>query len=482
MPHKNSTHLKSLCILMLVSSVVCAQPKKNTLAENGVFIQIPGPNPILLPGPRGAWDDNILEASDAFEEYGNYYIYYHGSKGAYYGGSGVGEGKGYQLGVAHSKHPLGPFKKPTNKPILEIGPKGSWEDRDLACAMVIKEGAKQYLMFYFGRRNGLDGIGLATASHPLGPWKKYENNPIIEDFGYIGGVVKVDDTYYLYSEYPISLRKPDYGPVAVATAKNPKGPWTKYEGNPVMGLSQWGEWDGGGISEAEVLYENGVFHMFYGATSSFDPALGIEEGRAWQARDEDIGYAYSFDGFEWFKYGMNPIVTRQNTPNISSFSEVHTIMKAPFIYLYNTQRYKNLNGKDYPWIEHLGVQILVTQTPFSIDYPLMDIDTLAPGKSTSLEDCPILPTAKISRLAITAECTYSKKANNQIRLHVRSSHDGLNYDTKDLFTYDCQILPGETIRNTFQPDADVKYLKIIIENFDKKQSVKNIKITATLGG
>ncbi|GAI85820.1 unnamed protein product, partial [marine sediment metagenome] len=61
----------------------------------------------------------------------------------------------------------------------------------------------------------------------------------------------------------------------------------------------------------------------------------------------------------------------------------------------------------------------------------MDIDTLAPGKTTTLDDCPILPTANISRLAITAECTYNNKAKKQIRLHIISSHDGLNYDTND---------------------------------------------------
>ena len=75
--------------------------KRNDLIENGVFIQIPGPNPIITPGPDGAWDDGVTEAADAFKDVDTYYFYYHAT----------GAGKGYRLGVASSTHPLGPFKK-----------------------------------------------------------------------------------------------------------------------------------------------------------------------------------------------------------------------------------------------------------------------------------------------------------------------------------------------------------------------------------
>ena len=51
--------------------------KRNTLAENGVFIQIPGPNPIIRTGPKGAWDEVMLEASDAIRDVDTYYFYYH---------------------------------------------------------------------------------------------------------------------------------------------------------------------------------------------------------------------------------------------------------------------------------------------------------------------------------------------------------------------------------------------------------------------
>ena len=240
-------------------------PLRNEIIENGRFIQIPGPNPILTPGPEGAWDDGVTEASDAFRDVGTYYFYYHAT----------GSGKGYRLGVASADHPLGPFKKHGDKPILDLGPKGSWEDRYVACAMVFREARDKYYMWYSGMGSTREvwSIGLATAKHPLGPWKKFEGNPILDDFGYVGGMCKVAGKYRLYSAYPISSRgyKGDYSPLALATADKPEGPWEKYEGNPLMVKGEREDWDDGGISEAEVLYHNGAFHMFYGGTELFGP-------------------------------------------------------------------------------------------------------------------------------------------------------------------------------------------------------------------
>ena len=47
-------------------------PTRNDLLDSTPFIHIPGPNPILEPGPPGSWDDRILETSDAFKDFGTY--------------------------------------------------------------------------------------------------------------------------------------------------------------------------------------------------------------------------------------------------------------------------------------------------------------------------------------------------------------------------------------------------------------------------
>ena len=104
------------------------------------FIQIPGPNPVLRRGLKGAWDEDMLEAADAFRDAGTYYFFYHAR----------GHGKGYRLGVASSNHPLGPFQKHGERPILDLGAKGSWDDIHVACALVYRQTEEKYVMWYSG--------------------------------------------------------------------------------------------------------------------------------------------------------------------------------------------------------------------------------------------------------------------------------------------------------------------------------------------
>ncbi len=432
--------------------------------ELSEFIHVPGPDRIIKTGEEGEWDDEFIEASDAFEDLGIYYFYYHG-----YGG-----GKSYRIGVATASSPLGPFKKHGDGPILNLGEPGSWDDRTIACAMVVKEGDEKYYMWYSGEGSGQEGrgfdVGLAIADHPLGPWKKYEHNPVMKDFGFVGGVIKHDREYYIYSSYPLNL--PGYmdGPLAVAVADKAEGPYVKHADNPILIKGDAGDWDDGGISEAEVLYQNGMFHMFYGGTRTHGPGL------------EDIGYAYSFDGFEWFKYGRNPVAPRKANPNCAALAEVHAIIEMPYIYLYNTWRPAWHDGESHPWVEHLGVQVLVTQRPFSIDMPALYVETLAAGATTKLDDAPPICLSNIIRLSMTVECKYSENAQKPIRIHVRSSYDGVNYDTADLYTLDNNLQPGQLSRKTIQLDSNVRFIKVMAENLDESERVSELKIVAILGG
>jgi len=440
--------------------------RRKELVENGTFIQIPGPNPIITPGPDGAWDDGVTEAADAFKDVDTYYFYYHAT----------GAGKGYRLGVASSTHPLGPFKKHGDKPVLDLGPAGSWDDKYVACAMVLKDGREKYYMWYSGhgsrRQHRKWSIGLATAAHPLGPWKKYDGNPILEDFGYVGGVLKVKGKYNLYSAYPISSTgyKGDYSPLALAVAETPEGPYAKYKGNPLMEKGDFGDWDDGGISEAEVLYHAGIFHMFYGGTQLYGPRL------------ESIGYAYSLDGYNFIKYLRNPVAVRQANPNAAAFAEVHAIIEPPFIYLYHTLRYEKRNNKSFPWFEDLGVQVLVTKRPFSLDMPVLNLERLGPNKVTALADSPPICLGSTTDVTLTAECAYTKKARRPIRVHIRASYDGVNYDTADLTSFYNDFKPGETARRTSELDTKVRFIKVLVENLDESEGVSDVRVIATLGG
>ena len=384
--------------MALAADPPAGMPIRNALLDPSRFIQIPGPNPILTPGPEGAWDDEIIEASDAFKDFDTYYLYYHGNGG-----------QGYQLGVATAPGPLGPFTKQGKEPVLRVGPKGSWDAVHVACAMVLKERTDRYTMWYsgLGKPDEHHGwcIGLATAETPLGPWKKHSANPVLDNFGYVGGVVKSNGKYHLYTAHPIGSTGPDYSPMALATAEKPEGPWTKWNGNPVLKQGEWGEWDDGGFSEAEVLYHSGVFHMFYGGAKLFTPRL---------ASRECIGYAYSFDGADFTKYARNPVATHEAEPNASAYAEVHSIIEPPFVYTYHTLRYKepwrDRFRPQFPTVEDLGVQVLVMQRPFSLAMPLLNIRSLEPEATTpmSSEITPAVSLSHVSRVAITAECAYGR--------------------------------------------------------------------------
>jgi hypothetical protein len=124
------------------------------------------------------------------------------------------------------------------------------------------------------------------------------------------------------------------------------------------------------------------------------------------------------------------------------------------------------------------------QRPFSLKMPLLNLPSLPPGAMTPLssEVSPAVALSHVSRVAITAECTYGMRSNMGIRLHIRSSPDGLKYDTTDLYTYEHAFEPGQTCRKTFELNTNVRFIKILVENGDSGESVSDVKIMATLGG
>jgi hypothetical protein len=50
-----------------------------------------------------------------------------------------------------------------------------------------------------------------------------------------------------------------------------------------------------------------------------------------------------------------------------------------------------------------------------------------------------------------------------------------------MFTFDIDLQAGETARKTVNLSPNSKFAKVIVENLDKSQNVKSLKLTATVG-
>jgi hypothetical protein len=133
-------------------------------------------------------------------------------------------------------------------------------------------------------------------------FKVYEGNPILSpgdegtwDAGAIGSmtVLMVDGIYHMYYEawgvMHEKVQDEDYNSLQIGHAISLDGiHWIKDPANPVIPKGTGDEWDALGTWDPYVIYENGVFKMWYGG--------GVEPHCDW-------AYAESTDGRHFVKRG-----------------------------------------------------------------------------------------------------------------------------------------------------------------------------------
>jgi len=118
--------------------------------------------------------------------------------------------------------------------------------------------------------------------------------------------------------------------------------------------------------------------------------------------------------------------------------------------------------------------------------PVLAVDSLAAGTSSKLTACPPISLEKVSDFSLTVECDYHTNATAGLRVHVKASHDGINYDTEDLYTLshatalDIPFAPGKRLSKTVELNTKVMFVKVILENLDLSHDVTNVKMIATL--
>jgi predicted GH43/DUF377 family glycosyl hydrolase len=145
---------------------------------------------------------------------------------------------------------------------------------------------------------------------PSGALTRYSGNPLIangpELYDYVHAgphtVLKMGPTDYRMW-YEAILQSNNYTTVAYATSTDGLS-WTKYASNPVMSPDGMNSWEKGEVSPNSVLYEDGIFKMYYHGGGYVTPDKpNTRQGGAY------IGYATSPDGINWTKYSGNPVLS-----------------------------------------------------------------------------------------------------------------------------------------------------------------------------
>ncbi|MDR1919041.1 MAG: glycoside hydrolase family 43 protein [Tannerellaceae bacterium] len=230
-----------------------------TSADNGILVYTSDdllnwyiPEPSLALNKEDVWAERWFWAPEVYFIDGQFYMYYSADE---------------HINVATSDTPLGPFVQAVKKPMLE-------EEKAIDNSLFIDEDGTAYL--YFDRfQDGLS-IWVAELESNLKEIKKETMSPCIEvsqewekvwpTVNEGSFIIKHKDTYFMtYSAN--SYESPFYG-IGLATAPSPLGPWTKYEGNPIY--QNVGELTGIGHSAMFKDKEGNlriVFHSHYSQTS-----------------------------------------------------------------------------------------------------------------------------------------------------------------------------------------------------------------------
>ena len=131
--------------------------------------------------------------------------YVDGTYCLFYMGNSNGKTNTKRVGLATAQSLNGPWKRP-DMPLLETGDPGDWDDHCTTNPALIKNPNGEYWLYYkswntaehekaAGQRiRGNRQYGLAIAQKVTGPYKKYENNPVI-DFSYLGNNEQLEDAY-----------------------------------------------------------------------------------------------------------------------------------------------------------------------------------------------------------------------------------------------------------------------------------------------
>jgi predicted GH43/DUF377 family glycosyl hydrolase len=187
-------------------------------------------------------------------------------------------------------------------PVLSRGADGEWDDDFLFAPVVLYDGT-QFRMWYGGGDGSVQQVGYATS--PDGTtWTKYAGNPVMgvapsgseDDWIVRAGSVLLEDVTYRMWFFGASNSTNTFH---IGYAESPDGlQWTKHSAPALEPDVIPGSWEENVVANPFVAFDGERYHMWYPAGLDRQPP----NGRVY------IGYAFSHDGIEWTKHRFNPVI------------------------------------------------------------------------------------------------------------------------------------------------------------------------------
>jgi Leucine-rich repeat (LRR) protein/predicted GH43/DUF377 family glycosyl hydrolase len=232
-------------------------------------------NPILSPGPQGAWDGVAVGDPTVIFNDSIFHMWYEGTPT-----KSLSEG----MQIGHATSPDGiHWTKDTNNPVLEIGTSGKWDDQWVSQPEVIYNGS-EYHMWYGGDNNTIEKMSIGHATSVDGTtWTKDAENPVLiseasGDWDYPR--VNFPKVIFDGTSFKMFYSGGDFAKWQIGCATSVDGiNWKKYVNNPVLSNGTSGTWDASFAAFTPVIDSAGVkFKMWYlGGSSLNSSGIGYAE-------------------------------------------------------------------------------------------------------------------------------------------------------------------------------------------------------------
>lgn len=251
-------------------------------------------NPILRPSTAG-WDGRHVAQPLVIFKDNIYRMWLQGM-----------DGSRWRIGYATALDGINNWSR-RGAPVLDLGSTDGWENETVDPTVLFVSG--KYKMWYTSLNAGWasggpdrmrvryaesdDGIIWARSG-----WIMYGTPGQWDSGGIVRGrsVIYKDSVYHMWytGTNENSVYSAPYWRIGYATSTDGLN-WTKQNnGNPVIEPTK--PWELNNVSFPNVIYENGMYHMWYA-------------GGSWDAPTQ-FAYAYSYDGINWIKPAdQNPVLT-----------------------------------------------------------------------------------------------------------------------------------------------------------------------------